>query len=140
MRLMHTDDYLKKNLPYKTLVWSGSICCVLVCTVTAQPSPYPSREVKLKAAAAPPLPPLPKVKGTIAKPPETPDGKVNALNAEVFSAFQNIKRDNPGALTTKNALALREAIIKDDQIDALEADLLSEMTQSMFRSITITKA
>ncbi len=127
-------------MPCKAFLRGGAVFCVLSGMAPAQPSPYPSSVEKPEVPAASQLPPLPRVKGTIAKAPDSPDGKVNGLNAEVFSALDAIKRANPGALTMKEALALRAAIIKDDQIDALEADLLAEITQSQFRSITITMA
>jgi len=124
--------------------WLAAAAGVAFLLVPALPAtaqdPLPDPERKPQAPAAPALPPLPKVKGTIAKPPESADGRVAGLNAVAFDALQTIKRKNPGSLTLEDALALRAAIIRDDQIDAEEADLLLEMTQSTFRNITVTKA
>ncbi len=136
---MHTNELWKHSLTCGILAWSGAVLCGLSSMVCAQP-PLSSPEVKPQVPVGSLVPPLPRVKGTIAKAPDSMDGKVNGLNAEVFSVFEAIKRANPGALTVKNAMALRAAIIEDDQIDAMEADLLSEITQSQFRSVTITKA
>lgn len=108
--------------------------------ITHAQDPLPGPRGKPKETAAPALPPLPKVKGTISKAPGTPDGRVTGLNDKAFTALQEIKRKNPGSLTLEEALALRAAIIHDDQIDAEEADLLSEMTQGTFRNITVTRA
>lgn len=66
------------------------------------------------------------------------DGKVAGLNEPVFAALAEIKKRNPGALTEVSARQLAAAINKDGQIDAAERDLLEELTQSMFRSITVT--
>ncbi len=68
------------------------------------------------------------------------DGKVAGMNADTFTAFQNIKKRNPGAMTQANAEELKLAILKDNKIDDAERDLLEEMTQSQFRSITVTIA
>jgi hypothetical protein len=82
-----------------------------------------------------------------AKPPVTqpptpaaPDGKVTGLNVDTYSVLQAIKKRNPGAFTENSANELATAIRKDSRIDDIETDLLREMTQSMFRSITITPA
>lgn len=104
------------------------------------PLPSPSPSVKAPSAEEASMLALPSVKGTIAKAPDSKDGKVSGLNAAVYDTLDTIHRANPGALTTKNAMTLRESIIKDDQVDALEADLLAELTQSQFRSVTVTKA
>ena len=66
------------------------------------------------------------------------DGKVAGLNDPAFNALSVIKKRNPGALTEVDTRQLGEAIMADKQIDPAERDLLEEMTQSMFRSITIT--
>jgi hypothetical protein len=68
------------------------------------------------------------------------DGKVAGLNAATYAALKDIKARNPGALTEKSAQEIAAAIRKDGKVDAAETDLLEEMTQSMFRSITITPA
>jgi hypothetical protein len=76
-----------------------------------------------------------------AKPlPTATDGKVTGLNLESYTAFQTIKKRNPGAFTESDSNALAVAIRKDGVIDPLETDLLREMTQSQFRSITVTPA
>ena len=67
------------------------------------------------------------------------DGKVAGLNTSTFTAFQDIKKRNPGAFTEANANELKAAINKDGKIDDAERDLLEEMTQSQFRSITVTQ-
>lgn len=119
-------------------VWVVSILLLPSFMAEAQ-NPLPGPEKKPHVPVVPALPPLPKVKGTIAKPPASADGRVANLNAVAFDALQTIKRKNSGSLTLEDALALRNAIIKDDQVDAAEADLLSEMTQATFRNITVTK-
>ena len=67
-----------------------------------------------------------------------PDGQVNGLNQSSFEAFQAIKQRNPGALTEQDAQALKQALLADQRLDDQEQDLLVELTQSQFRSITIT--
>lgn len=98
----------------------------------------PGPSTPARTVATVPIPPLPRVKGTIAAPPQVADGKVTDLNQPVFAALQEIKRLNPGSLTQANAMTLRAAIVKDDRIDAAEADLLFEITRSAFRNITVT--
>lgn len=96
--------------------------------------------VPTRTLASTPIPPLPRVKGAIAAPPQVADGKVRELNQPVFVALQEIKRRNPGSLTQTDALNLRAAIVKDEKIDAAEADLLFEITRSAFRNVTVTPA
>lgn len=69
-----------------------------------------------------------------------PDGKVNGLNADSYAVLQTIKKRNPGAFTENSAKELAAALLKDGTIDPAETDLVVEMTQSQFRSITITPA
>lgn len=135
---MNQIVFMKKLFTGRAFLCGGMIVALPAMQAIAQ-EPPPSKENKPAPKAELLLPPLPRVKGTIAKAPDTWDGKVVGLNAEVYDAYDAIIRNNPGALTAKNAMTLREAVIKDDQIDAAEADLLAEMTQSQFRSITITK-
>jgi hypothetical protein len=73
------------------------------------------------------------------KPP-VPDGKVTGLNADSYAALQTIRKRNPGALFEADAQELVTVIRKDGKIDEGETDLLAEMTNSHFRSITITPA
>lgn len=73
------------------------------------------------------------------KPP-APDGKVAGLNADSYAALQNVRKRNPGAMNEADAKELAAAVRKDGKIDGDEADLLTEMTQSQFRSITVTPA
>ena len=136
---MHQNEFPENTPACRFLAWSAAISCLLVSAAAAQAPPR-GPEAKPQAPVASPLPPLPKVKGAIAKAPDRADGKVNGVNGGVFTALQTIKRGSPGSLTLKDAMALREAIIQDDQIDEVEADLLLEMTQSTFRNITVTKA
>ncbi len=73
-------------------------------------------------------------------PSKAPDGLVTALNAKSFAALKAIKTRNPGAFTDSDAKALKQAILAEAGIDDAERDLLEEMVQSQFRSITITSA
>jgi hypothetical protein len=66
------------------------------------------------------------------------DGKVAGLNSRTFTALQTIKRRNPGALSEVDMRELATVIKADGNIDPAESDLLKEMTQSQFRSITVT--
>lgn len=68
------------------------------------------------------------------------DGKVAGLNAEAFAALSTVKQRNPGSLTQLDAQEIGAAIVADQVVDDAERDLLEEMTQSMFRSITVTLA
>lgn len=68
------------------------------------------------------------------------DGKVAGLNEATFTALATIKQRNPGSLTERDARELAAAIMADQAVDDAERDLLEEMTQSMFRSITVTLA
>lgn len=68
------------------------------------------------------------------------DGRVNNLNADVFGALQSIRSRNSGSLTEADARQLSQAIKKDGTIDAAEQDLLTELTQSNVRAITISSA
>lgn len=70
--------------------------------------------------------------------PAPPDGLVHGLNESSFEAFQAIKQRNPGALTEQDAQELKQALMADERLDEQEQDLLVELTQSQFRSITIT--
>lgn len=70
--------------------------------------------------------------------PSMPDGKVTGLNADSYATLQTVRKRNPGALNTVDAKELAAAVQKDGMTDAGEADLLAEMTQSQFRSITVT--
>jgi hypothetical protein len=88
------------------------------------------------AAPAPAKPPVTPPPAT----PSAPDGKVAGLNADTYATLKNIKKRNPGAFTENNSNELADAIRKDGKMDEIETDLLREMTQSMFRSITITPA
>jgi hypothetical protein len=68
------------------------------------------------------------------------DGRVSGLNNDVFQTLQNIKKTNSGSLTEADAKALQTAINKDGKIDSAEQDLLTELTQSNIRAITIQSA
>jgi hypothetical protein len=68
------------------------------------------------------------------------DGKVAGLNATAFAALSTVKQRNPGSLTQFDAQDLANAIMADQVVDDSERDLLEEMTQSMFRNITVTLA
>lgn len=68
------------------------------------------------------------------------DGRVSGLNKDVFQTLQNIKKTNAGALSEADAKAIQTAINKDGKIDSAEQDLLTELTQSNLRSITIQSA
>lgn len=68
------------------------------------------------------------------------DGKVAGLNEAAFAALSTVKQRNPGSLTERNAQEIATAIMADQVVDDAERDLLEEMTQSMFRSITVTPA
>jgi hypothetical protein len=72
--------------------------------------------------------------------PAAPDGKVNAVNADTYAALKMIRKRNPGAFTEVDAKQLAAAIQTDGKVDAVETDLLKELTNSQFRSITITPA
>ncbi|MEY4270206.1 MAG: hypothetical protein RLZZ58_1422 [Pseudomonadota bacterium] len=80
--------------------------------------------------------PLPSVVKEVTRP--IADGKVAGLNAATFAVFQNIKKRNPGAFTEVDAMELKRAVMADGKIDAAERDLLGELTNSQFRSITVT--
>lgn len=68
----------------------------------------------------------------------TVDGKVHDLNEETFRTLQAIRRRNPNStLTESEARELKAAILKDQELDDAERDLLEEMTQSQFRGITV---
>ena len=82
---------------------------------------------------------VPALGETPAKTP-MPDGKVTGLNPVSYAALQTIKKRNPGSLTEKDANELATAIRQDGKIDAVETDLLAEMTQSQFRNIKVTPA
>lgn len=78
-----------------------------------------------------------------ASPPPSataPDGKVTGLNEATYRTVKTIKARNPGAFTERDANELAAAIRQDSMIDAVELDLLKELTNSQFRSITITPA
>lgn len=119
---------------------------VVSCTLLASPAaaqrdiPAPSATVAPAAPARAIALPGPAFTGPIAAAPALADGKVTALNPLVFAALQGVKRRNPGALRVADALDLRTAMHQDGKVDSVEADLLSEMTQSQFRSITVTQA
>jgi len=68
------------------------------------------------------------------------DGKVAGLNETTFAALAAVKKRNPGSLTERDAKELAAAIMADEVVDDLERDLLTEMTQSQFRNITVTPA
>lgn len=68
------------------------------------------------------------------------DGKVAGLNEAAFGALSTVKQRNPGSLTERDARELVTAITADQVVDDSERDLLEEMTQSQFRSITVTPA
>jgi hypothetical protein len=68
------------------------------------------------------------------------DGKVAGLNEAAFAALSTVKQRNPGPLTERDAQEIGAAIMADQIVDDAERDLLEEMTQSMFRSITVTPA
>ena len=70
----------------------------------------------------------------------TIDGRVTGLNKDVYQTLQAIKNKNSGALTEADAQAIRTAVNKDGQVDANEADLLSELTQSKIRAVSIQSA
>ncbi len=68
------------------------------------------------------------------------DGKVAGLNEAAFAALSTVKQRNPGSLTERDAQEIGTAIMADQVMDDAERDLLEEMTQSMFRNITVTLA
>lgn len=68
------------------------------------------------------------------------DGKVAGLNKATFAALSTVKQRNPGSLTERDAQEIGTAIMTDQVVDDAERDLLEEMTQSMFRNITVTLA
>jgi hypothetical protein len=68
------------------------------------------------------------------------DGKVAGLNEATFAALATVKQRNPGSLTERDMQELATAIMADQVVDDSERDLLEEMTQSQFRSITVTPA
>lgn len=68
------------------------------------------------------------------------DGKVAGLNEAAFAALATVKQRNPGSLTERDMQELATAIMADQVVDDAERDLLEEMTQSQFRSITVTPA
>ena len=68
------------------------------------------------------------------------DGKVAGLNEAAFAAIESAIQRNPGSLTERDARELATAIAADQVVDDSERDLLEEMTQSQFRSITVTPA
>lgn len=55
------------------------------------------------------------------------DGNVSGLNRDVFTALQKVK--DPKNMSETEAKDVRAAIMKDNKIDAAEADLLQELTQ-----------
>jgi hypothetical protein len=68
------------------------------------------------------------------------DGKVAGLNEAAFAALSTAKQRNPGSLTERDAQEIGAAIMADHVVDDAERDLIEEMTQSQFRSITVTPA
>ncbi|MBK8373863.1 MAG: hypothetical protein IPL18_02945 [Sphingomonadales bacterium] len=70
--------------------------------------------------------------------PDLLDGKVTVLNTDAFATLALVRKRNPGAFNEVDAKELAAAINKDSKVDPVEADLLREMTQSQFRSITVT--
>jgi hypothetical protein len=102
---------------------SGAMMIIGIYLATLLAAPAPA-----KAPAAPP------------PTPAAPDGKVTGLNTDTYTTLQTIKKRNPGAFTENNSNELAMAIRKDGKVDDIETDLVREMTQSMFRSITITPA
>ncbi len=68
------------------------------------------------------------------------DGKVAGLNEATFAALSTVKQRNPGSLTERDAQEIGAAIMADQVLDDAERDLLEEMTQSLFRSITVMPA
>ncbi len=68
------------------------------------------------------------------------DGKVAGLNEAAFAALSTVKQRNPGSMAERDAQEIATAIMADQVVDDAERDLLEEMTQSMFRSITVTPA
>ena len=68
------------------------------------------------------------------------DGKVAGLNEAAFAALSTVKQRNPGSMAERDAQEIASAIMADQVVDDAERDLLEEMTQSMFRSITVTPA
>ena len=62
------------------------------------------------------------------------------LNEAAFAAIESAIQLNPGSLTERDARELATAIAADQVVDDSERDLLEEMTQSQFRSITVTPA
>ena len=68
------------------------------------------------------------------------DGKVAGLNEATFATLSTVKQRNPGSLTERDAQEIGAAIMADQVVDDAERDLLEEMTQSMFRNITVTLA
>ncbi|MGV3524383.1 MAG: hypothetical protein ACO1RX_09165 [Candidatus Sericytochromatia bacterium] len=65
------------------------------------------------------------------------DGRVNNLNRDVASTLQRLQRANPGSITEAGAQELKTAILKDNNIDANEQDLLNELTQDKVKSISV---
>ena len=81
------------------------------------------------------------VAGLLAAPAHAAiDGKVAGLNEATFAALSTVKQRNPGSLTERDAQEIGAVIMADQVVDDAERDLLEEMTQSMFRSITVTPA
>jgi len=65
------------------------------------------------------------------------DGKVQGLNQAAFDALAAVKKRNPGSLTERDAKELEAGVMADGKVDLTEQDLLIEMTQSVFRNITV---
>lgn len=93
-----------------------------------------------RPVSAPPTPAVPPAQAPAPSPPAwgVIDGKVAGLNSRAFMAFQAIKRRNPGALNEVDMRELATVIKADGKTDPAESDLLKELTQSQFRSITVT--
>lgn len=68
------------------------------------------------------------------------DGRVNDLSPAVFAELKLVRQRNPNSLNQVDAQQIATAIRKDGKIDAAEADLLTEMTQSQIRIIRIYAA
>lgn len=68
------------------------------------------------------------------------NGKVVGLNDPVYRELASLRMGNPSVMTEAEAHRLKAAVLKDGRIDDIERDLLEELVQTQFRSITITPA
>ena len=96
----------------------------------------PQTTIPVPVIAAPTIP-ASRFDGPIAAAPAVADGRADGLNIGVYDVLRAIIRRNPGSWTLANAVDLRTAVQQDGKIDAAEADLLFEMTQSVFRPVQV---